>query len=83
MATALPPTNLRIAAAGDVANDKIKSCNVCSTNGWPHESIQFQKVPGRVLADGTNEVKGWRVRDYFTGRAHTHKSKNKRPDGLV
>jgi hypothetical protein len=76
--TALTKTNnLRSAAAGDLNNDRIKCCDVCKTNGWPREPIMFEKIPGRVLGDGTNETKSWQVRDYFTGFEHIHKQKER------
>lgn len=74
--------DLRTAAAGDLNNDRIKCCNVCNTNGWRHEPIMFEKILGRALGDGMNETKSWQVRDYFTGRVHTHKQKE-RADDLV
>ena len=65
----------RVAAAGDRNNDKIITCNICRNNGFPREAIDFQKVSGRVLSDGTNEVKGWVIRDYFSGNKHVHKQR--------
>lgn len=62
------------AAAGDISNDKIKRCYICRNNGWPHEPITFEKILGRVLSDGSNETRGWIVRDYFTGQIHHHRS---------
>ena len=64
---------LHIAAAGDKPNDKIVPCRICKFNGFPHEPISFSKVNGRVLSDGTNEVKKWIVKDYFSGNIHEHK----------
>jgi hypothetical protein len=64
----------RIAAAGDKNNDQITNCRICSSNGWPREPITFEKVNGRMLSTGGNEVKRWMVRDYFTGNIHEHKS---------
>jgi hypothetical protein len=66
-------TNIRSAAAGDLNNDKITCCKICRSNGWPHEPIQFEKVPGRVLSDGTNEVARWHVKNYYDGRPHSHR----------
>jgi hypothetical protein len=71
--TTVTKTHLRTAAAGDLNNDKIKCCNICRTNGWPHEPVTFTKVPGRTLSDGTNEVKKWTVTNYYDGRQHSHK----------
>jgi hypothetical protein len=68
-----PIIKKRLAAAGDVNNEHIKRCYICKDNGWPREAIEFQKVNGRVKSDGTNEVKAWIIRDYFTGHIHEHK----------
>jgi hypothetical protein len=65
---------VKSAAAGDVSNDRIKTCYICKNNGWPHEAIAFERVLGRVLSDGYNETRGWIVRDYFTGQVHCHRS---------
>lgn len=62
------------AAAGDKNNDQIKTCLICAENGFPHEPILFEKVPGRILADGTNETKSYRVLDYVTNEKHEHKN---------
>jgi hypothetical protein len=70
-----PIIRKRLAAAGDVNNEHIKRCYICKDNGWPREAIEFQKVDGRVKSDGTNEVKAWIIRDYFTGRIHEHKER--------
>ncbi|MGA7899607.1 MAG: hypothetical protein WA395_05645 [Nitrososphaeraceae archaeon] len=64
---------VKSAAAGDLANEKVKICRICKDNGWPHEAITFERVLGRVLSDGHNETKGWIVRDYFTGQIHLHR----------
>ncbi len=61
--------------AGDPSNDRITTCNICRNNGFPHEAIEFEKVNGRVLSDGTHEVASWKLRDYFTGRKHEHRQK--------
>jgi hypothetical protein len=71
-------TNLCTAAVGDLNNDRIKCYNICRTDGWPHEPIQFERVPGRVIADGTKETKSQRIRDYFICRGHVHKQKQDR-----
>jgi hypothetical protein len=63
-----------IAAAGDKDNDKVRHCYTCKKNGYPHEAIEFVKIQGRILNDGTNEVGGWKLKDYFTGRPHQHKT---------
>jgi hypothetical protein len=31
---------LKNAAAGDVSNDRIKTCYICKNNGWPHEALR-------------------------------------------
>jgi hypothetical protein len=64
---------LRGAAAGDFDNDKIKTCKVCKHNGFPHEPIKIEKIDGKVLADGTNEIAGYRLLDYYSDKEHTHK----------
>jgi hypothetical protein len=63
------------AAAGDKNNDQITNCKICYSKGWPHEPITFEKVNGRVLSNGSNEVKKCIVRDYFTvhSRAQVYK----------
>src|SRR5436189_4848334 len=61
------------AAAGDLNNYKIKTCKVCADNGFPNEPIIFEKLNGRVLSDGTNEIAGYRHVGYFTNREHRHK----------
>ena len=63
---------LRAAAAGDLQNDQVICYKICMSNGFPHEPITFQKVNGRVLSDGSNEVKVWTVLDYFTNSIHEH-----------
>jgi hypothetical protein len=67
------PIGQHFAAAGDVNNDQIKRCRICKDNGWPREGIEFQKVNGRCRSDGTNDIKKWIVKDYFTGQIHQHK----------
>jgi hypothetical protein len=61
------------AAAGDKNNDRITNCNICTANGWPHEPIDFEKIAGRILADGTREAAGWWLKNYYTGQPHKHK----------
>jgi hypothetical protein len=61
------------AAAGDLPNDQMKTCKICTKNGFPHEPIFFEKIRGRVLADGANEVKGYRVVNYTDNSQHEHK----------
>jgi hypothetical protein len=64
---------LRGAAAGDLDNDKIKTCKLCAHNGFPHEPIKIEKINGKVLANGTNEIAGYRLLDYYSDKEHTHK----------
>lgn len=64
---------LRGAAAGDLDNDKIRTCKLCAHNGFPHEPIKIEKINGKVLADRTNEIAGYRVLDYYSDNEHTHK----------
>lgn len=62
--------------AGSIDNNKIKICKICATNGFPHEAIIFQKVKGRILSDGTNEIRKWRIVDYFQPwRLHKHEQR--------
>jgi hypothetical protein len=61
------------AASRDLNNWQLTNCRICRSNGWPHEAITFSKVNGRVLSNGTNEVKKWIIRDYFTDNIHEHK----------
>jgi hypothetical protein len=61
------------AAAGDKNNDEVTRCSICASNGWPREPIDFEKIPGRMLADGTRETAGWRLKNYYTGQPHHHK----------
>jgi hypothetical protein len=67
------PIEQHPAAAGDVNNEKLKTCFICKNNGWPREAISFERINGRCRSDGTNEVKGWIIREYFTGREHAHR----------
>jgi hypothetical protein len=48
----------RIAAAGDKQNDKVARCKICNSNGFPHGPIDFQRIQGRMHADGTRETIG-------------------------
>jgi hypothetical protein len=66
---------LRVAAAGDKSNDKVRFCYVCRDRGYPHEAVDFQKIPGRMLGDGKRETVGWIVKDYITGNMHVHKQR--------
>jgi hypothetical protein len=61
------------AAAGDLPNEKVKTCGVCANNGFVHEPIFFEPIKGRVLSDCTNEVKGYRVLNYSNNSQHEHK----------
>jgi hypothetical protein len=63
-------------ASGTVDNDKLPLCRICASNGFPHEPLRFEKVNGRIRSDGTNEVKEWVLRNYFTGHNHVHRSVN-------
>ena len=65
---------LKNAASSNIFNDRIKTCDVCKNNGYPHEAIMFEKVLGRVLSHGSYETKSWIIRDYFTGQIHCHRS---------
>jgi hypothetical protein len=67
---------LYAAAAGDLPNHQVKTCYVCKRNGYPHEAISLEKIIGRTLSNGTNEVVGWKLNDYFSGRLHQHKLRN-------
>ena len=33
-----------IVGAGSISHDSLTFCNICSTNGFPHEAIRFVKV---------------------------------------
>jgi hypothetical protein len=61
------------AAAGDKSNDDVTRCRICASNGWPHEPIDFEKIPGRMLADGTLETADWKLKNYYSGEPHEHK----------
>jgi hypothetical protein len=67
----------RVAAAGDKSNHEVEKCRVCARNGWPHESIDFQRIPGRMLADGRCETIGWQIRNYYDGNEHRHKERTR------
>jgi hypothetical protein len=67
------PIEQHFAAAGELNNDQIKKCSICRSNGWLREAITFEPNKGRVKSDGSNEINGWIVRDYFTGQIHQHK----------
>lgn len=68
-------SNFHYAAAGDKSNDRITQCKICARNGQPHEPIDFQRIEGNILADGTQEIVGWRVVNYFDGNQHKHKKR--------
>jgi len=61
------------AAVGDKNNDDVACCKICASNGWPHESIKFSKIYGRVLSDGRREILGYRPINYVTYTPHQHK----------
>jgi hypothetical protein len=63
----------RIAAVGDKNNEQITTCKICAKNAWPHEPIDFQRILGRMFADGTRETAGWRLKNYYNGQPHEHK----------
>lgn len=64
----------RVAKVGDLPNDKIKTCDICSSRGFPHEPITFSPVYGsRVLSNGQREVLGHGLIDYYTDKPHQHK----------
>lgn len=58
---------------GSINNDEIKFCKICTANGYRHEAIKIEKIPGRVLSNGSNETDGYRVVDYTTDKTHEHK----------
>jgi hypothetical protein len=62
------------AGVGDKNNDDVTRCEICVSKGFPNEPILFEKVPGRILTDGTNETKSYRVLDYVTNEEHEHKN---------
>ena len=64
---------IRVAAVGELPNDKVKTCNVCRDRGYPHEPIKIEKEYGRVLSNGTNEVKAYRLINYYNDTPHEHK----------
>jgi hypothetical protein len=61
------------AAVGDKNNDQINTCKICAENGFPREPTVIEKVPGRMLADGTNQTKSYHVLDYVTSQEQEHK----------
>jgi hypothetical protein len=61
-------------ASGTVDNDKLPLCRIYASNGFPHESLRFEKVNGRIRSDDTNEVQRWVLKDYFTTHNHVHQS---------
>lgn len=69
----------RIAAVGDKNNERITNCRICRENGFPHEPIDFEKIPGRMLSDGTRETAGWRLKNYYNGEPHQHKQVREDP----
>jgi hypothetical protein len=68
------------AAAGDLPNGRVKFCYTCKNRGYPHEAIEFENIPGRLRADGTNEVAGWQLRNYFDGLLHEHRPRREVSD---
>lgn len=61
------------ASIGQKNNDDVARCKICSEKGFPNESILFEKIPGRILSNGTNEVKNYRVLNYTDNSKHEHK----------
>jgi hypothetical protein len=61
------------ATIGNLPNEQIKTCRICKVEGFPHEPIIIEKVPGRVLADGRNEIERYELKDYATELPHKHK----------
>jgi hypothetical protein len=67
-----------VAAAGDLSNDKVPYCCICKKQGYPHEPVKIQKIVGKVLSDGANEVLGYKLVDYITDRPHQHREPKKK-----
>jgi hypothetical protein len=70
--------------AGSIRNDDIKFCNICAHNGFPHEAIIFVKpevsqyvVPFEFVVGKKIVKTKWHIYDYFTGKIHEHRSRNK------
>lgn len=60
--------------AGSVCNEYLRSCKICTKNGFPHEPIIFKPLLGLILSDGSIKVIRWAVCDYFRPwQYHKHK----------
>jgi hypothetical protein len=69
-----------IVGAGSISHDSLTFCNICSTNGFPHEAIRFVKVVEveEILSFDGIVCKVVRrpkyfVYNYFEGGRHYHK----------
>jgi hypothetical protein len=49
-------------------------CYTCKNLGHPNERIKFKEKLGRILFDdGTSQIIGYKLVDYFTEEPHKHK----------
>lgn len=65
------------AAIGDLSNEKIKTCDICRKNDFPHEPITFERITGRMLSNCSNETIGWKLKNYVTDRPHEHRERSR------
>jgi hypothetical protein len=65
----------RLAAVGQVPNDKIKFCRTCKARGHPHEAISFRKInDGRLKGDGDEyEFSTYQILNYSNDEPHEHR----------
>lgn len=71
-----------IVGAGSISNDSLTFCNICATNGFPHEAIRFIKVdeikeivPFDGIVCKVVRRPKYFVYNHFEGGRHYHKSR--------
>jgi hypothetical protein len=69
-----------IVGAGSTSNDSLTFCNICATNGFPHEAIRFIKVdeikeivPFDGIVCKVVRRPKYFVYNHFEGGRHYHK----------
>jgi hypothetical protein len=69
-----------IVGAGSTSNDSLTFCNICATNGFPHEAIRFVKVglieeivPFDDIVCKVVRRPKYFVYNHFQGGRHYHK----------
>jgi hypothetical protein len=64
----------RIAAVGQVPNEKIKFCRTCKARGYPHEAISFRKIDyGRLKGENEREFTTYQILNYSNDEPHEHR----------